>query len=102
MRCMKKTKQIDVVPYDPNWPMLFELESAAIKKELGDNCVAIHHIGSTSVPGLAAKPKIDMIAVVRDPENLIEKLEMIGIQYRGEFNIPLHYGFSKRSTVDLN
>lgn len=102
LNTVKQMKHIDVLPYDPNWPMQFEFESAAIKKVLGNNCVVIHHIGSTSVPGLTAKPKIDIIVVVRDPISVIEKLETIGIQYRGEFNIPLHYGFSKRGTVDLN
>jgi GrpB-like predicted nucleotidyltransferase (UPF0157 family) len=95
-------KIIQVVPYDPNWPHIFEKEAALIKEALGDNCLAIHHIGSTSVPGLAAKPKIDMIAVVQDPLSVRNQLEKLGIQYRGEYNIPLHYGFSKRGEIDLN
>ena len=99
---MTQRKQIEVVPYDPEWPKIFERESLKIREALGDNCIAIHHIGSTSVPGLAAKPKIDMIAVVREPEKSIAALEAIGIQYRGEYNIPLHYGFSRRGDVDLN
>ena len=69
---------------------------------MGDNCLTIHHIGSTSVLGLVSKPKIDMIAVVQDPLSARDQLEKIGIQYRGEYNIPLHYGFSKRGDIDLN
>lgn len=95
-------KIIEVVPYDTNWPHIFEKEEALIRQALSDNFLAIHHIGSTSVPGLTAKPKIDMIAVVQDPMLARAQLEKIGIQYRGEYNIPLHYGFSKRRDIDLN
>lgn len=95
-------KIIEVVPYDPNWPHIYEKEAALIRQALGGNCLAIHHIGSTSVPGLAAKPKIDIIAVVQDPLLARDQLQKIGIQYRGECNIPLHYGFSKRGDIDLN
>lgn len=85
-------KIIEVVPYDPNWPHIYEKEAALIGQALGGNCLAIHHIGSTAVPGLAAKPKIDIIAVVQDPLLVRDQLEKIGIHYRGEYNIPLHYG----------
>lgn len=57
---------IKILPYNPDWPSRFETEANAIKEALGDNCIEVHHIGSTSVPGLAAKPIIDMIPVVRD------------------------------------
>lgn len=95
-------KIIEVVPYDPNWPHIYEKEAALIWQALGGNCLAIHHIGSTAVPGLAAKPKIDIIAVVQDPLLARDQLGKVGIQYRGEYNIPLHYGFSKRGDIDLN
>jgi GrpB-like predicted nucleotidyltransferase (UPF0157 family)/GNAT superfamily N-acetyltransferase len=98
---MNEVKQ-KIVPYDPEWPQIFEKEAAIIKKALNDNCLKIHHIGSTSVPGLVAKPKIDMIAVVKEPLIARNQLEKIDIQYRGEYNIPLHYGFSKRGIIDLN
>ena len=98
----KETRKIEVIPYDPVWPEQFELEAGHIKEALGDNCLAIHHVGSTSVPGLAAKPKIDIIAVVSHPEDTIEKLGAIGCDYRGEYNIPMHYGFSKRGKVHVN
>ncbi|MDF2578277.1 MAG: hypothetical protein K0S74_1761 [Chlamydiales bacterium] len=62
----------------------------------------IYHVGSTAVPGLLAKPKIDIISVVYDPLITISKLEAIGLTYRGEFNIPLHYGFTRRGPVNVN
>lgn len=61
-----KIRRVKVVPYDPNWPRQFSQEAQAIKACLGDNCIEIHHIGSTAVPGLAAKPVIDMLPVVLD------------------------------------
>lgn len=95
-------KHIEIVPYNPSWPELFEVEASFIKQALGNNLVALHHVGSTAVPGLVAKPKIDMIGVVKDPGDVKEKLAAMGIDYRGEYNIPMHYGFSKRGDVDVN
>ena len=94
-------KIIEVVPYDPNWPHIYEKEAALIRQALGGNCLAIHHIGSTSVPGLAAKPKIDIIAVVRIWFFDKSQLEAIGYKYRGGFNIPLRRSFTIR-TADRN
>ena len=79
---MNERKMIQVVPYDARWPHNFEQEAALIRQALGGNCLAIHHIGSTSVPGLSAKPKIDVIAVVQDPLLARDQLEKIGIQLR--------------------
>lgn len=98
----KEIRNIEVVPYDPRWPEYFASEASQIKEALGDQCIAIHHVGSTSVPGLAAKPKIDSIVVTKNPEVCIQKLEAIGFKYRGEYNIPLHYGFSKRGEREVN
>ncbi len=51
---------------DPEWPRLFEREEARIRAALGDRVLGLEHTGSTSVPGLAAKPIIDMTLVVED------------------------------------
>lgn len=95
-------KALQIVPYNPNWPHIFEQEAALIWKVLGDNCLQIHHIGSTSVPGLAAKPKIDMIAVVSSGDLSIAQLEKAGFIYKGEWNIPLKFGFTKRAENKIN
>jgi GrpB-like predicted nucleotidyltransferase (UPF0157 family) len=60
------TGQIQVVDYDPAWPDLFEREAGRIRAVLGDRVLRLEHVGSTSVPGLAAKPIIDMLLVVAD------------------------------------
>jgi GrpB-like predicted nucleotidyltransferase (UPF0157 family) len=57
---------IPIADYRPDWPAHFRAESAAIRQCTGDLLVELEHIGSTAVPGLAAKPIIDMMAAVRD------------------------------------
>ena len=57
---------IAIVDYDPVWPVLFEEEARRIRAALGDRVLRIEHVGSTSVPGLAAKPIIDIVLVVAD------------------------------------
>ena len=57
---------IRLVDYDPEWPALFEREDRRIRAALGDKVLQLEHTGSTSVPGLAAKPCIDMTMVVPD------------------------------------
>ncbi len=59
-------REIRVVDYDPTWPRKFEMHLGIIAKALGDAALRIEHIGSTSVPGLAAKPIIDILVVVED------------------------------------
>ena len=57
---------ITLVEYDPRWPALFDREAARIRAVLGGTAVRVEHVGSTSVPGLAAKPIIDMLLAVPD------------------------------------
>ena len=57
---------IQIVDYDAEWPRLFESEAERIQSTLGYRVLSIEHVGSTSVPGLAAKPKIDILLVVAD------------------------------------
>jgi GrpB-like predicted nucleotidyltransferase (UPF0157 family) len=57
---------IELVEYDPAWPSLFEREAERIRGALGERARLLEHAGSTSVPGLAAKPIIDMVLAVAD------------------------------------
>jgi len=89
---------LKLIPYDPNWPNAFEKEAALIRQALGDNCLAIHHIGSTSVPGLEAKPIIDMIPVVKDiteVDSYNPAMEVLGYKAMGGYGIPLRRYFQK-------
>ncbi len=96
---MQKTDRIEVAPYDPNWPNIFAAEAAKIKQALGNNCIAIHHVDSTSVPGLAAKPIIDIVPVVRDIIALdqnISVMEALGYEAKGEYGILFRRYFQKK------
>ncbi|MDQ0319405.1 GrpB-like predicted nucleotidyltransferase (UPF0157 family) [Pararhizobium capsulatum DSM 1112] len=66
-----------VVDYDPEWPLLFERERQRLNGLIGHLVDDIHHIGSTSIPGLCAKPKIDIDAVVRHDAVLGEAVERV-------------------------
>jgi GrpB-like predicted nucleotidyltransferase (UPF0157 family) len=57
---------VTLVDYDPEWPLLFAREEARIRGILGDRAILVEHTGSTSVPGLAAQPVIDIVLVVPD------------------------------------
>ena len=59
------SQHVTVTDYDPRWPQKYEEEKEKIRHILGEDLVAIYHIGSTSVPGLAAKPIIDIMAAVK-------------------------------------
>ena len=72
---------IQIVDYDPEWPRLFEREAGRIQAALGDRVLLIEHVGSTSVPGLAAKPRIDIVLVVAnsaDESSYVPALEAAG------------------------
>ena len=82
---------IEVVPYDPAWPARFGAVRAALRTAVdGVPVLAIEHVGSTSVPGLAAKPVIDVDVVVErsDVPAAIRALERVGYTYRGDLGIP--------------
>jgi GrpB-like predicted nucleotidyltransferase (UPF0157 family) len=92
--------QIVVVPYDPCWPELFEEERARIEQAIGPWVKEIEHVGSTAVPGLAAKPIIDIMVGVRSLEDtpiLVERLSGIGYRYVPELErvFPLRRYFQK-------
>lgn len=84
--------------YRAAWPGLFEHERAAIAAALGSGALAIEHVGSTSVAGLAAKPIIDIAIGVESFEAsivLAAPLEALGYAHRGEFGIPRRRYFTK-------
>ena len=64
-------KKITVVPYDPNWKEIFKYHSNELKEILNENCVSVYHVGSTSVPGLCAKPVVDIMCVVKNLKDTI-------------------------------
>jgi GrpB-like predicted nucleotidyltransferase (UPF0157 family) len=89
-------KDIFIVPYDANWPRLFEEEAPRVRRALGEAVVAIEHIGSTAVPGLAAKPIVDILVGFRElslTDEQVAAMQHAGYEYRGEAGVPgrLHF-----------
>ncbi len=81
---------VEVVPYDPEWNGKYQLERAKLIGSLGLLISNVHHIGSTSVAGLAAKPIIDMLLEVPDLEDLDGAkgtFERLGYEVMGEYGI---------------
>lgn len=82
---------IEVVAPDPAWPRRYEAEAQLLRLVFGADLVDIHHIGSTSIPGIYAKPIIDMLPTVRDidvVESYNPIMEQLGYQPKGEFGLP--------------
>lgn len=83
------------VPYDPEWPRLYEVERERLLNVLGDQVTRMEHVGSTSVPGLAAKPIIDIEFQVTQLEPMDPyrgPLEALGYHFRFDPEMPdLHY-----------
>jgi GrpB-like predicted nucleotidyltransferase (UPF0157 family) len=79
--------RVVIVPYDPEWPVLFSQLGAALRKALGDIALRIDHIGATSIPGLDAKPIIDIQISVRAFEPLDAfrlPIEGLGFVFRAD------------------
>ena len=96
---------VHIVAYNDRWPELFELEKERIKHALTTQSIAIEHIGSTSVPGLKAKPIIDiMIGINSFPpsESLIRQLCALGYTFKGEAGVPGRLYFTRRGQQSFN
>lgn len=65
----QEKREIAIADYDPAWPARFEEERARVGRALGETARRIEHIGSTAVPGLAAKPVVDVLVTVADPDD---------------------------------
>jgi GrpB-like predicted nucleotidyltransferase (UPF0157 family) len=76
---------IEIVDYQPDWPEKYQAHAQAIATALGDTAIRIEHIGSTSVPGLGAKPIIDILLVVAnsaDEDTYLPQMERAGYELR--------------------
>jgi len=87
---------IVIVDYDPRWPAEFERLRDRAAAATGELALAIEHVGSTAVPGLAAKPVIDFVVVVaaRDVGSAVERLEALGYTPRGNLGVEGREAFS--------
>ncbi|WP_051413994.1 GrpB family protein [Desulfitobacterium metallireducens] len=84
--------------YNYQWPSMFKVEADKICEVFGEELIAVHHIGSTSVPGIKAKPIIDIMPLVRDIEvvdKFNDRMIALGYEPMGEFGIPKRRFFYK-------
>ncbi len=87
---------VKLVPYTAEWKRLFEQEKARLQAAIGDYVLDIQHVGSTSIPGMIAKPIIDIGIAVRNFEQAtvcIEPMVQLGYEYRGEHGVPRRHLF---------
>ena len=83
-------RSIVIDDYNSQWPVLYEEEKARLLRTIGNKVVAIEHVGSTAVPGLGAKPIVDiMVGVSRlaDADQCIDPLQTIGYKYVPEYEV---------------
>ena len=93
-----KRGELCVSPYREEWKNLFEIEKRDIEKAIGDYIEDIQHVGSTSIPGMPAKPILDIVIAVKDFEEArvcIEPLSKMGYTFKGENGIPRRHYFLK-------
>jgi GrpB-like predicted nucleotidyltransferase (UPF0157 family) len=97
-------KRVQVVEHDPIWKDAFDAEADKIAHALGDLVVRIHHIGSTAIPGIHAKPIIDILLEVDDITLLDDRssaIEQLGYEGMGEFGIPGRRYFRKDNSLGI-
>lgn len=92
--------KVVVIPHNPNWPADFAAEADRIQSALREVAMVVHHIGSTAVPGICAKPIIDILLEVNDIQTLdlrSKNVVDLGYEAKGEFGIPGRRYFRKDS-----
>lgn len=97
-------RKVEVVPHNLKWRDAFKFESNKISDVLGKNCVEIHHIGSTAIPGIYAKPIIDFLIEVQDVIQLDKQnsvMRSLGYEVMGEFGIPGRRFFRKDNQLGI-
>jgi len=92
------TREVKVVPYNSEWPRMYQQEVVRLRNVLGHQIVSAHHIGSTAMPEMSAKPIIDILLEVKDISELDDyNDDMVKLGYipKGEYGIPGRRYFSR-------
>lgn len=95
---MSAAAAIEIVDYDPRWPQIFADLSAVIRGHLVDLASGIEHVGSTAVPGLCAKPIIDLDVVIASRDHLpqvVQSLAQLGYEHQGDLGIAQREAFRR-------
>jgi len=91
-------REVELVPHNPEWSQLANEETKRILEQLSIPVIGVYHIGSTSIPGIKAKPILDFVIEVENLDDIIRSTEMLGeLGYisRGEYGIPGRQFFTK-------
>src|SRR5262245_7057698 len=92
------SRRVVVTAYDPEWPRMFESFREVYQRALGELALAIEHVGSTSVAGLAAKPIIDIDVVIpsrNDLPSAVMRLALLGYRHEGDVGVPGREAFGR-------
>jgi GrpB-like predicted nucleotidyltransferase (UPF0157 family) len=98
------TREVIVVPYNNEWPKMYQREIDRVFPVLKKEIISTHHIGSTSIPGMWAKPIIDILLEVKEIsriDNYNKAMVELGYDPRGELGIPGRRYFSREEPVDV-
>lgn len=96
--------KVEVVPPDPAWQKAFQTESKQLALVMGENIVTIHHIGSTAIPGIYAKPVIDFLIEAKSITKIDKQntaMAAIGYEAMGEFGLPGRRYFRKNRSPEV-
>ncbi|NGX56930.1 MAG: hypothetical protein K1060chlam5_01183 [Candidatus Anoxychlamydiales bacterium] len=94
---------IEIIDYDSNWISIYKNEEKIIRDIEKNNLIEIHHIGSTAIPNIKAKPKVDILLVVKSFDDLnISKFENQKYKYRGEIIKSGRYFAKQKPHVHLH
>ncbi len=94
----QEQRKVELVPHNPEWSRLADQEAKRIRQGLSFPIIGIYHIGSTSIPGIKAKPILDFVMEVEDLADVIaavDEFKALGYQSKGEFGIPGRQFFTR-------
>jgi len=97
-------RNLNPVPYQSGWKALYEREAELLLRALGENVLGIEHVGSTSIPGIEAKPVIDIMVAVESLQRateLVPEVEALGYIFRPNDTIPERRFFARESAPDV-
>ena len=94
--------KVRLLPHDPRWPELAGVETELLAKVIGPTLLTVHHIGSTTIPGIHAKPILDLMPVVRELAALDSRqgeMKAAGYESWGAFGLPGRRYYTKTEPV---
>jgi len=98
-----KRHQVLLAPHDDHWENEYQSARDEFRAIMGDNIVEVHHVGSTAIKGIVAKPIMDIAVVIKSEDLLnIAGMEAAGYEYCGDAGVPGRYFFVRRVNGDIS